>query len=119
MKGKRGIGEKYEKKVCEYLIEKKYLIIEKNYRFKYFEIDIIAVRDEIILFAEVKYRKNKRDFKIYTTISKKQKENIRQCAEAFLQSNQLYKNHFGRFDAFLVTINGGEDVQIEHFKNTF
>ena len=120
MKGKRGTGERYEHKVCQYLVKKKYHIIEKNFRFKYFEIDIIAIKDKIILFAEVKYRKNKQDFRVYSIISKRQQKNIRQCAEAFLHFNPKYSEYFGRFDIFLVTINGGiNDIKIEHFENAF
>lgn len=129
MKGKRGIGKKYEEKICQYLIQKKYTLIEKNFRFKHFEIDIIAVKEKIILFAEVKYRKNKKNFITYPPISQKQQKNIRSCAEAFISMHPEHDHCLGRFDIFLLTPSRysesaesnekGENIDIQHFKNIF
>ena len=117
MKGKRGIGEKYEARVGQYLVEKEYTLVAKNFRFKHFEIDIIAVKKEIILFAEVKYRSSKIDAR-YPSVSKKQQKNIRDCAKAFMQEHPEYRHYFGRFDIFLITPKG-DDIDIQHFKNNF
>ncbi len=43
---------------CEYLKKKGYKIIERNFRKKYQEIDIIAVYDATLVFIEVKTRKS-------------------------------------------------------------
>lgn len=56
MKNNREIGDKYEEKAVELLISRNYRILERNYRVKAGEIDIIAEKDEIVVFVEVKYR---------------------------------------------------------------
>ena len=53
----REIGNKYEDKSVEILIKNSYKILERNYQNKYGEIDIIAQKDDEIVFIEVKYRK--------------------------------------------------------------
>ena len=44
----------------QFLRDKKYSILEKNYTTKIGEIDIIAKKDDIIVFVEVKARNSKR-----------------------------------------------------------
>lgn len=55
-KNKREIGSNYEQKAVSFLEQKGYLVIETNYRNRYGEIDIIADRDGLLVFVEVKYR---------------------------------------------------------------
>lgn len=47
-----------ENKAAEYLINKGYRILCRNYRCRFGEIDIIAVKDKILRFIEVKTRSN-------------------------------------------------------------
>ena len=54
------IGKKYEQEAVDYLKKLKYKIIEQNFKLLPIgEIDIIAKDRNIIVFVEVKYRKNK------------------------------------------------------------
>ncbi|MBQ9608738.1 MAG: YraN family protein [Lachnospiraceae bacterium] len=55
---KRKIGADKEKLAAEYLGAMGLKIIDRNYRTRYEEIDIIAKDDETYVFVEVKYRKN-------------------------------------------------------------
>lgn len=55
---KQIIGEKGEEFACNYLSKKGYEIVEKNYRFKRAEIDIIVKKEKLLVFVEVKTRKN-------------------------------------------------------------
>ena len=49
-------GEWGEKQAAKYLSENGYNILETNWRFKKLEIDIIARKDDKIVFIEVKTR---------------------------------------------------------------
>jgi putative endonuclease len=51
---KKTIGNLGEDLACRFLKRKRFEIIERNYRKKWGEIDIIAKRDELIHFIEVK-----------------------------------------------------------------
>ena len=50
----RKIGNIAEEKACEYLKTKGYKIIDRNFYTKFGEIDIIAYKDEVFHFIEVK-----------------------------------------------------------------
>lgn len=51
-------GRKAEKAAATYLEMRGYKIIEQNWRRPRCEIDIIAEKDRIVYFVEVKYRRN-------------------------------------------------------------
>lgn len=52
------IGKIAEAAVADYLETQGYRIIERNWKTKYCEIDLIGKKQSIIYFIEVKYRAN-------------------------------------------------------------
>ena len=52
------IGLDAEEKVVQYLLLNGYKILKRNFHSKFGEIDIIAKKDDILSFIEVKYSKN-------------------------------------------------------------
>ena len=52
------IGRKAEKAASAYLEMRGFEIMERNYRRPRCEIDIIACKDHVVQFVEVKYRRN-------------------------------------------------------------
>ena len=57
---KRQIGTEYEELACGYLKNHGMKILERNYRIRQGEIDIIGYHDRCLVFVEVKYRKDDR-----------------------------------------------------------
>ncbi|MDD3887825.1 MAG: YraN family protein [Patescibacteria group bacterium] len=55
---KKTIGNLGEKLACNHLKKLSYIILDKNFRSRYGEIDIIAKDGEAIVFVEVKTRTN-------------------------------------------------------------
>ena len=51
-------GTKGEAIACQYLTDRGYTIVARNFTVRYGELDIVAERDGIIAFTEVKTRKN-------------------------------------------------------------
>lgn len=56
----RDIGNKAEEVVAEYLGDRGYKILERNWKTKYCEIDIVAQKGSTVYFVEVKHRKDSR-----------------------------------------------------------
>ena len=51
---KRKLGDIGENIACEFLVKRGFRVIDRNYLRKWGEIDIIAEKDEILRFVEVK-----------------------------------------------------------------
>lgn len=51
-------GHKAEAAVVIYLVKLGHKVLARNYRTRFYEIDIISAKGERIFFTEVKYRKN-------------------------------------------------------------
>ena len=50
------LGKKGEQIAIDFLVKKKYKILEKNYRYLKLEVDIIAQKENILVAVEVKTR---------------------------------------------------------------
>ncbi|MCR4587432.1 MAG: YraN family protein, partial [Lachnospiraceae bacterium] len=57
---KRTIGTEYEEKAAAFLESKGVVILQKNYRNRFGEIDLIGRDKDYLVFIEVKYRKSDR-----------------------------------------------------------
>lgn len=83
-------GEKGENIATAYLKKNKYKILDRNYRTKLGEIDIVALKGKTICFVEVKYRTTI-SFGLpreSVTITKQNK--IRRAAQQYLLENKMY-----------------------------
>jgi len=97
-----------------YLKKNGYKIIEKNFRTKYGEIDIIAEKGNFIIFVEVKYRKNPEFGKAEEAINPVKIGKIQKTAEFYL-NNFYNKRKIPRID--IIAINSFEKLEIKHYKN--
>lgn len=96
-----------------FLIDKGYKIIKKNFKFgREGEIDLIATHKDAYVFIEVKARKNY-DYgdPLYSITPKKQKL-IRRAAEGFLYVNKIVDKEC-RFDVITIDMRG-DIPKIEH-----
>ncbi len=112
---KKTVGDFGEDLVEEYLRNKGYDILDRNFRKPFGEIDIIARIDEIVVFVEVKTRKNKyfANPREAVTISKQQK--IIKASQAYLMENDLTDSII-RFDvAEVIRVDG----EINYIENAF
>ncbi len=55
-----GIGRAAEEAAAKYLIELGYKLIDRNWRTRWCEIDLIVSKDGAVYFVEVKYRSSDR-----------------------------------------------------------
>lgn len=55
---KRLTGKKYEEHAALYLEERGFVLLEKNFRCRQGEIDLVGLHEGCLVFVEVKYRKN-------------------------------------------------------------
>jgi putative endonuclease len=106
----RAIGTVAENRVIEYLQERGWIIIKKNFRFHRKEIDIIACRDDVLIFVEVKSRGGKDFGHGLEAVDRHKRERIGSVAHYFIEKNSFY-DYNARFD--VASIDGKELLYIE------
>jgi len=109
------IGRKGEALAVEYLINKGFIILERNYRYGRLEIDIIGQIENTIVFVEVKTRRSKRYGYPEEAVDDKKTDHILSCADHFIYQNQW--NGDIRFDIISVILT--PEVLIEHIEDAF
>lgn len=111
LKGKLG-----EQIARDYLIKKGYEILDTNFRYsRYGEIDIIAFKNSIICFVEVKYRTSNTFGTPLEAITKSKLEKIQLSANYYLsQTKKKFKSY--RIEALSILDKKGE-FEINHIEN--
>lgn len=115
MTNKRIFGNIGEELSQKYLKEIGYEILEKNFRCKQGEIDIIAKDKEEYVFIEVKTRSNLNYGKPREAVCNFKQKHIVKCTKYYLYIHNL-NNVYVRFDVLEVYLND-ERYKIEHLKN--
>jgi len=106
-------GRQGEKLAMDFLLNKGYQILDTNWRFRHKEIDIIAVKDNEIVFVEVKARKNTDFGRPEEAVDFKKRRHLIDAAEAYIIAKNVSLN--ARFDVISIVNNS----RISHFPNAF
>lgn len=85
---------------CAILLFKGFSIVARRYKTKCGEIDIVAKKKKILIFVEVKARKNSE--KCFVAITPKQMRRIQRASAIFVKNNPKYESFFARYDVILV-----------------
>ena len=98
----KNIGDQAESIAEKFLIDKKIKIIERNYRIKAGEIDLIADDKGTITFIEVKYRKSSNFGQPFETVTHTKQQKIIRTAQSYLQKHPKLANKACRFDVISI-----------------
>ena len=109
---KRQTGTTYEIKAEEYLLEKGYQILERNFRNRSGEIDLIAKKDGQIHFVEVKYRTTRNFGSPLEAVGFRKQNQIRKVALYYLMKNKLNEWTPCQFD--VIAFEGDEMIHLEN-----
>lgn len=109
------IGKACEDTAESLLKKRGYKILQRNFRTKLGELDIVARDKDTICFVEVKGRRNLTRGLPQEMINRFKKRKICQSALLFLKQNNLL-NAKARFDVVTIDLNQGE---AKLFKNAF
>ena len=106
---------KYGEELAErFLLKQGFEILEKNYRHKRSEIDLIGLKDnELLVFFEVKFRSSSDFGDPETFVSDTQIKKIKEAADDYIHGINWQKDI--RFDIISIDQND----QIEHFEDAF
>ena len=110
------LGKKGEELAIAFLLEKGYMILEKNYRFLKAEVDIIAQKENDLVAVEVKTRSsevfgNPQDF-----VNKKKIQLLVSAIDHYVIEKDLDVNV--RFDIIAI-LNQKSNFTIDHIEDAF
>lgn len=84
---KRQLGMEGELKAVDYLDREGYAILRRNYRCRWGEIDIIAEKEGVLCFVEVKTRRNLKHGTPAAAVDRRKLDHIRRCAVRYLRQS--------------------------------
>ena len=111
---KTKLGKKGEELAIQYLQEHNYKIIDKNFRTRLGEIDIIAKDKQELVFIEVKTRTSNQYGSPSEAVDNIKIKHIEKAAEYYIYIKQL-QNEYIRFDVIEVMADNGK-YKINHIK---
>ncbi|MBO5237087.1 MAG: YraN family protein [Spirochaetaceae bacterium] len=117
MESTKSIGVKGEERAVLYLKEKGYEIIQRNWRTRTGEVDIIALKESFLVFVEVKTMPHGTTDTLTHILGTIKQKRIVETAKYFLLKYRQYNDSYIRFDVVVVDMPGY--VPIYHLENAF
>ena len=109
-------GKQGESVARQHLEDKGYKVLETNWRFHRFELDIIATNNEELVVVEVKTRSSNYLMAPETAVDKKKIRRIVAASDAYARQHGITLPV--RFD-ILSLIKKGQSFEIEHIEDAF
>jgi putative endonuclease len=114
---KRRVGTRYEEVAARFLEEAGYEVVEKNFRTRYGEIDLIVRNESVLAFVEVKMRSSEKYGRPEEAVNPAKQKSIFRMAQIYLSRHPETEADL-RFD--IVAILGRPPQQeIRHIENAF
>ncbi len=112
------LGEKGEQAACQYLARRGVDVIQRNWKCKFGEADIVALDDGAIVFIEVKTRSGVEHGLPEDAVTREKRTRYEKIAMAYLERSD-YCDRPVRFDAISITLMTNSRAFLRHHKNAF
>lgn len=118
--GNKGTGELGEEVAANFIIAAGYRILERNFRCKGGEVDIIArdPADKCLVFIEVKARRTLSYGVPQLAVTPFKQRQISKASLTWLGKNRLHDQN-ARFDVIAILLHNDGLHAIDHIKNAF
>lgn len=111
------IGILGENAAAELLIKEGYAILERNYRVGHLEVDIIAFKDGIIVFVEVKTRSTDYLVAPQEAVNNRKQKFIINAANGYIRHH--HRTEEARLDVITVLHQNGKVTNVSHIENAY
>ncbi|MDE7374614.1 MAG: YraN family protein [Odoribacter sp.] len=105
------LGRLGEDKAVAYLVRKGFVVLERNWRSKCGELDVICRKDGLLVVVEVKTRSGLEE-RPGELLDWRKRRNMRRVADAYVKAKNIRQEV--RFDLVLVA---GEGLEVEHIED--
>jgi putative endonuclease len=114
---RRASGLGAEQRAAAFLEEAGYCILDRNFRCRYGEIDLVVERGELLCFVEVRMRSSATWGDPSQTVSLSKQRRIVKTALHYLIAHAI-SNRMLRFDVIAI-IGQGAEARVEHLPGAF
>lgn len=111
-------GTHAEREACLFLEKKGFSVLEKNFRCRLGEIDLIMADGDDVVFVEVRSRSRTDYGRASETVNRVKQHKIIQTATYYLQKKRWLSTRNGRFDVIEVHYADGHPT-LDWFKSAF
>ena len=117
----RKTGSQMEEAAAAYLTERGVTVLERNFRSRTAEIDIVGKQDGTLLFIEVKARaESQKSGTAPEAVGTAKQKRICRCADYYMHSKGIDPYRTGiRFDVVAITMREDKEPEIRWIKNAF
>ena len=98
------LGKWGEEGAAHYLQQKGFEILHRNWRYSHYEIDIIAIKNEVLHFVEVKLRTSQKFGLPEDAVDKRKFRRLLNAADEFLYMHPQYRHV--QYDIVAISIDG-------------
>jgi putative endonuclease len=111
------LGHWGEEKAADYLMTRGYRILHRDWRYGHRDIDIVAMKDNVIAIVEVKTRRNNVFMEPELAVDRRKVRSLMIAANAYVKAFRI--DNELRFDIISVTGTGNDDCEINHIESAF
>lgn len=118
----RQAGDQGEDLALRYLAKKGYALVERNYRTRYGEIDLIVCDEKALVFVEVKLRRGTGFGDPLEAVTRRKQAKVRLMAERYLaEKGEDFAARFDemRFDVIGILLPGVGKPKVRHVEDAF
>ena len=108
-------GKWGEDLAAKYLEEKGYTIVERDWKSGRRDIDIIALDDDVVVFVEVKTRRNRLYGEPEESVDYHKLQNLQQAISHYVKFKHIHQEI--RFDIISIVGTVGTDPDIQHIQD--
>ena len=115
------LGDAGERLAERHLEARGYHVLERNFRTRYGELDVVARDGPALVFCEVKARRAPTHFGPLTSVGPRKRAQLRRMAGQWLhERGRARGTREVRFDVIGITVDGaGRVLALEHLENAF
>lgn len=115
------LGSRGEQLALEHLVRRGCVLVARNHRTRFGEIDLIVRDGRALVFVEVKTRRARRDGAVWDALDERKRAQVRRMARSYLHdADGRPRAQEIRFDAVGVVLDArGDLVRLDHLEAAF
>jgi putative endonuclease len=115
---RHALGAQAERLAADHLERRGYRVIDRNYRYRGGELDLVARDGDTLVFVEVRARRSAAHGAPFETVGREKQRRVARTAEHWLVTHGLTRA-FARFDVVSVLLPEGGPPSVEIIVNAF